>query len=71
MFEKKKSSFINQKFLIEEPDQTEKAPSPQRGRPGQRGGGHSRQDDPAGQSIVTGSSFAKKQDAPPPASDGR
>ena len=62
---------INQKFLIEEPDQAEKVPSPQRGRPGQRGGGHNHQDTPAGQTIVTASNFAKRQDAPPPASDGR
>ena len=53
-----------------EPEQTEKGRPPQRGRPGQRGRGHSRQDAPGGQPIVTASSFAKKQETPPSASDG-
>ena len=63
---------IIQKFWTEtepEPEQTEKGCSPQRGRSGQRGRRHSRQDAPTGQSIVTASSFAKKQETPPSASD--
>ena len=65
---------IIQKFWTEtepepELEQTEKDRPPQRERPGQRGRGHSRQDAPAGQSIVTASNFAKRQETPPPASD--
>ena len=66
---------IIQKFWTEtEPEpkleQAEKDRPPQRGRPGQRGRGHSRQDAPGGQPIVTSSSFTKKQETPPSASDG-
>ena len=66
---------IIQKFWMEtepepEPEQAEKGRPPQRGRPGQRGNRHSRQDAPAGQSLVTSSNLPRKQDAPPPASEG-
>ena len=64
---------IIQKFWTElepEPDQTEKDRPPQRGRSGQRYRGHSRPDAPGEQPIVTASSFAKKQETPPSASDG-
>ena len=64
---------IIQKFWTElgpEPDQTEKDRPPQRGRPGQKDRGRSRQDAPADKSLVTSSNFPKKQDAPPPASKG-
>ena len=64
---------IIQKFWTEtepEPEQTEKGRTPQRGRPGQRNRGHSRQEAPVGQSLVTSSNLPKKQEAPPPASEG-
>ena len=60
---------IIQKFWTG-PDQAEKNPPPQRGRPGQRGSRHNRQDDPTDQSVVTSSNLPKKQEAPPPASEG-
>ena len=66
---------IIQKFWTEpelepEPEQADKDQPPQRGRSGQRGSGHKRQGDPAGQPLVTASNFSKKQDAAPPASEG-
>ena len=66
---------IIQKFWTEtepepEPEQAGKDHPPQGGRPGRRGNGHSRQDAPAGQPIVTASNFARKQELPSPASDG-
>ena len=53
-----------------EPEQTEKGRPPQRGRHGQRNRGHSRQEAPVSQSLVTSSNLPKKQEAPPPASEG-
>ena len=64
---------IIQRFWTEtepELEQAEKDRPPQRGRPGQRNRGHSRQDTPAGQSLVTSSNLPKKQEAPPPVSEG-
>ena len=59
---------IIQKFWTG-PDQAEKDRPPQRGRPGQRGSRHNRQDVPADQSVVTSSTLPKKQEAPPSASE--
>ena len=53
-----------------EQEREEKDHSPQRGRPGPRGRGHSRPDAPAGQSLVTSSNLPRKQEAPPPTSEG-
>ena len=60
---------IIQKFWPE-PEQAEKGRSAQRERSRQRGGRHSYQDDSADPPIVTASSFVKKLEEPPPASDG-
>ena len=60
---------IIQKFWPE-PEQTEKGRSPQRERSRQRGGRRSYQDDSADPPIVTASSFVKKLEEPPPASEG-
>ena len=63
---------IIQRFWTEtepELEQAEKDRPPQRGRPGQRNRGHSRQNEPADQPIVTSSNLPKKQEAPPPASE--
>ena len=57
-----------------EPENEEKDRPPQRGRSMQRDSrhsGHSHQNNQTGQPLVTASSFSKKQDAPPPAPDGR
>ena len=66
---------IIQKFWTEtapepKPEQTEKGRPPQRGRPGQKGNRHSRQDAPAGQSLVTSCNLPRKQEAPPPVAEG-
>ena len=62
---------IVQRFWTEpEPDQPEKGRPLQRGRPGQRDHGNNKREAQTGQPLVTASNFAKKQDAPPPASEG-
>ncbi len=61
---------IKQKFLLGE-EEPEKDRSRQRGRSAQKHGIPVHQEIQAGQSIVTGTSFSKKQDGPPTAPDGR
>ena len=63
---------IIQRFWTEtepELEQAEKDRPPQRGRPGQRNRGHSRQEAPVSQSLVTSSNLPKKQEASPSASE--
>lgn len=61
---------IKQKFLLGE-EEPEKDRSRQRRRSAQKHGIPVHQEIQAGQPIVTGTSFSKKQDGPPTAPDGR
>ncbi len=56
--------------LWTELDEAEQDRAIQRGRFGQRNNERRKQEDQAGQPLVTASNFAKKQDATPPASEG-
>jgi len=59
---------INNRYLTA-PQEEESGRPPREGRPGQKGGQRSEQQ--AGNPVVTGCSFSKKQDAPPTDTDGR